>query len=142
MLRQIIQTCRQIVRSAAQSVRVRQSTPLELCDLEQRATPAAVNFAAPVDAPVTVVVADLPAAPGFSDAAVKPIVRVDLMPAGTSAKFNADAWRDLLAGDQAEPENALFAHKAPVQETAAPTPDVNAEELAMMDAEWAVMQQG
>ena len=107
-------------------------------------TPAAINLVANVDAPVTVVVADLPTAPPASELATKPIVRVDLMPAGASAKMDADVWSDLQVGDHAAPDNALFVHQlaGATKSSRNDAPDANAEELALMEAEWAAMQQG
>jgi len=110
--------------------------------LEERATPATGFLSVPIDPPVMYVLGDLPAAPASSDGtAAKPIVRIDLMPAAGSTKPHAQEWSDIIVGDPAMQNDANFARKAPWQETDPTAPDRSAEDLALLEAEWAAMQQ-
>ncbi len=140
MLQRLMQTCRQLARLAVKSARVRPSSALDVTTLEERATPAAAFSVALIDPPVMNVVADLPAAAMPSNGAdAKPIVRIDLMPAAGSTKARAQEWNDMMDSDSGA-DNAGLAPKAPGQETPAPV-DANAEDLALLEAEWALMQQ-
>jgi len=109
--------------------------------LEERATPA--SLLAPIDAPEVAAVADLAPNPTTFEEADQPIVRLDLMPAGSSLKSDAgQEGEDALA--QSDGSDALFATKRCETETeeAAPTADIDTQELLALEFEWLAMHDG
>jgi len=106
MLERILATCRRFAHSTTKSSRRKRTAILDIGALEKRATPA-VDMGYSVEPAEMVAVAEVDAA--------SPIVRLDLMPAGSSTsaaelfavdEILADSERsdDAIAGTDQQPE--------------------------------------
>jgi hypothetical protein len=111
----------------------RKTATLQVFALEERLTPATANLPNTIDVPPLVVVNDFRLTPTPTDAATKPIVRLDVMPNGASPTVDADNAVDAIAWNGAE--NGLFANK-PSQKAAAmeTTPPIEVSETELFAA--------
>src|SRR6266542_6470689 len=87
MFQRVMSAYRRFVPVLAPTIRPRCTAVLGVLALEERATPA--SLLAPIDAPEVAAVADLAPNPTTFEEADQPIVRLDLMPAGSSLKSDA-----------------------------------------------------
>jgi len=138
MFAQILAAIHQFARLTVRSLKqMRRNRPvaLELIPLEERAVPAAevLLFAEP---PEMVAIADFAPAAVIPDAAVKPIVRVDLVPFSsnaTRAEYVFDSEVSLEEGDET---GEIIAKKdRPAEETNEVVQESNTEILVVSEAD-------
>ena len=144
MLTRIVAACRRLSNNATTSRRVKRLATLEVCGLEERATPAA-DLLLPIDPPETVVFSDIGAAVAAENETAPLIVRVDML--GGTTFEPVEKPEALASFTDADADDTLFAKETAAEVVETTPAAANAideaeleEWLAMVEAELAAQE--